>query len=441
MRETLKLGLYDRGLLLFVLAVFVFVVLLLSFFVPAIYLILIFNAIFLFSIFFYLMLFLNKHDLGKARAPKNFPSITVIIPCFNSKSTILDCINSVKRMKYKKKVNILVVDDCSTDGSREILEKIKGIELLKLEKNCGKSIAVNTALKKVKTEFVICIDSDSFPESDVLMKTMGYFEDASIASVSCLVLSNKRDNLLRKIQNLEYAIGFGLANTLLSSINSSYAVPGPFTIFRKKVFDIVGYYESGNLAEDMEFGLRMKSYSMRIVNCHEAVVYTDVPGTLRGLFIQRNRWYRGGTFNFIRYKKLLFNKKNPDFGFFVMPFLFATQVLIVAVLLRMVLFFANDIYTFVSIFSQYISLGGFFSIPLINIFIPPTMLFFLASYVLIAIYFAICFTEANYKLKWSDILPLLVLILIYPYFISFTYSQGYLKEVFGVGEKWRRVSM
>lgn len=440
MGNMLKLGVADRLLLVFVLVLFLGVILFCSIFVSDLYLAVAFNAIFIFTIVFYLMLFLNKGNVGEAKPPKKFPSITIIIPCFNSKNTIVECIESVKRMKYGKKVNILVVDDCSTDGSREILEKIKGIELFKLKKNMGRSAAINLAIKRVRTDFLVTVDSDSYPEDDVLMKTMGYFEDSSIYSVSCLVLPDKRDNLIRKIQNLEYAIGFGLANTLLASIDSSYVVPGPFTVFRKEVFERIGYYEEGNFAEDMEFGLRMKANSMRLANCHVALVRTDIPGNLGGLFIQRNRWYRGGAFNFMRYKKLMFNSKNPNFGLFMMPFLFVSQVMIVAVLLRMLLFFLHDAYVFLSVLFDYVSLGGNLFVGDYSITASSALVFFIVSYLLISIYFYVCLSQVKYRLKLDDILPLAILILIYPYFITVTYSQSYFKEIFGVDEKWRRVS-
>ena len=440
MTQSLKLNAKDKGLLFLVLALFIFLVLSASFFFPDIYLIIAFNAIFLFSLFFYLMLFLHKQDLGKARKPKHFPSVTVVIPVFNSKNTIVQCIDSIKKINYPKKVSIVAVDDASTDGSRELLEKINGIELIKLPKNSGKAAALNSALQKVKTDFVVCIDSDSYPEENVLMKSMGYFEDEKVAAVTCLVLPDKRDTFVRKIQFLEYAISFGLNNTLLSSIDSSYVVPGPFTIFRKSVFEKVGYYEAGNLAEDMEFGLRLKDHSLKIINCYDAVVYTDVPHDWFGLFIQRNRWCRGGVFNFIRYKKLLFNKKNPDFGFFVMPFVFASQVLIVAVLARMLLFFVHDLFVFFSVSFNYFSLGGPVFVDLSRFALPSSFLFFLISYIFVGIYFWVCFKSINYAPNRRDFFPLLILIFIYPYFITFTYSQGYFKEMIGVRGSWRRVS-
>jgi cellulose synthase/poly-beta-1,6-N-acetylglucosamine synthase-like glycosyltransferase len=269
---------------------------------------------------------------------------------------------------------------------------------------------------------------------------MGYFEDEKVAAVTCLVLPDKRDSFVRRIQFLEYAVSFGLNNTLLSSIDSSYVVPGPFTIFRRSVFEKVGYYEPGNLAEDMEFGLRLKNHSLKIVNCYEAVVYTDVPKDLVGLFVQRNRWCRGGVFNFIRYRKLMFNKKNPDFGFFVMPFIFASQVLIVAVLVRMFLFFAHDLLVFLLISFNCLSLGGSPAVDLSGLSLPSSILFFIVSYFIVGIYFWVCFKSIKYSLNWKDFFPLLILIFIYPYFITFTYSQGYFKEMIGVRGSWRRVS-
>ncbi len=440
MSEIMTLSSRDRGLLLFFLVALLLIVLAASFSWHPIMLVVAFNALFLFNLFLYFMLYLNKKDFGVARKPKNFPSIAVVVPVYNSLNTITKCLKSIKEMKYPKKVQIIVVDDCSTDGTREILEKTKGIILLKHEKNAGKAAALSTGIKKAGAKYIALIDSDSYPEKEALMKMMGYFWDKKIAAVTCLVLPDKKKTLLQKIQFLEYLLGFGLHNTLLSSIGSSYVVPGPLTIFRREVFDVVGSFEAGNLAEDMEFGLRMKKHGMNIANCHEALVLTDVPATIKNLFIQRDRWYRGAAFNFIRYRQLIFNKKNPDFGFFMMPFLFFTQVLIIAVLLRLIIFSFRDILIFLNIAATYLSLGGSVSVGFIQSPIPPSVLFFIITYICVAAYFWLCFKTAKYKPKLSDFVPLLILIFIYPYFISFIYSQGYFKEIFGVKAKWRRVS-
>ena len=63
--------------------------------------------------------------------------LTIVIPCFNEKKTILKVINQIKRLKNIKK-QIILVDDCSFDGTREILKKLKKYKMFFHNKNKGK---------------------------------------------------------------------------------------------------------------------------------------------------------------------------------------------------------------------------------------------------------------------------------------------------------------
>ena len=85
--------------------------------------------------------------------------VSVIIPAYNEEKNIEKCLKSVLRQDYKK-LEIIVVDDCSTDGTRELLIKIEGIALLLHEKNRGKGAAVRTALRKVSGDIVVIQDAD-----------------------------------------------------------------------------------------------------------------------------------------------------------------------------------------------------------------------------------------------------------------------------------------
>ncbi len=440
MDEIKKLDFFDRFLLLALFVVLLVIVIYVSVAFSTMYILIGFNIIFLFSIIFYLMLFLNNPSVGSAKPPKSFPSVSIVVPVYNSINTIENCIKSLKKLKYPKKIEIIVVDDGSTDGTREYLKKMRGIKLVLLKKNSGTAVATNTGLKLVKSEFVICIDSDSYPEEDLLFKTLGYFEDKSVGAVTCLVLPDKKNSVLQKVQYFEYLSSFGLNNALLSSIGASYVAPGPMTIFRNSVFKKIGYYAPGNLAQDMDIGLKLKKAGLKIMVCSKTIVLTDIPKNWKGLFKQRDRWSRGGAFNFIKYKSLMFNKLNPDFGFFVMPFMLFTQVLAIAVLIRLAVVFISDFYEFLNVFLNYLALGGApiftFSLDLI----PASYFFFIFAYAVISAYFWLSFSFAKKTPSLFDLPVLLVLIFIYPYFITVVYAQGYFKEVFGVRAKWVRVS-
>ncbi len=95
--------------------------------------------------------------------------------------------------------------------------------------------------------------------------------------------------------------------------------PGPFSIFRKKVFDDLGPYRRAHNTEDLEIAFRMHEAHYRIVNAHKAIVRTVAPKTLRGLYKQRLRWVHGFLENSLDYKHLFFNKKYGNFGMFMLP--------------------------------------------------------------------------------------------------------------------------
>jgi cellulose synthase/poly-beta-1,6-N-acetylglucosamine synthase-like glycosyltransferase len=411
-----------------------------SFFYPVAYTGIALNAIFLFALVFYFILYLERKDFGKAKYLKHYPSIAVLIPAYNSIRTIEKCLESVKKIKYPRKFEIFVVDDGSTDGTTEVLKKFGGIKLISFGKNCGKAAALNIGLKKIKVDFVACIDSDTYPEEGVFLKMMGYFEEKSMAAVTCLVLPDKKEKIVQKVQFYEYITSFGLWSTVMSSIDSIFVAPGPLTIFRKKIFDVVGYYEEGNLTEDMEMGLRLRRNNYKIGTCFEARVYTDIPDTWQKLFKQRDRWYRGSVSNFVRYKDLFFNRKNPHLGFFTLPYSFAMQLVSIAILLRVLFYIAKDSINFVLVFFNFFSLGGSVVIVFKDFVIPPVLLFFIISNIFVASYAYLSFKMVNYSPPKGDLLAILLVVLVYPYFIILTYSQSFFKEVFGARSSWVRVS-
>ncbi|MCX8166352.1 MAG: glycosyltransferase, partial [Candidatus Micrarchaeota archaeon] len=88
----------------------------------------------------------RKNDLNEFRnnlKVDKWPDVTIIIPSYNTSHTILKCIDSCKNLEYPGHKEIIVVDDGSTDGSRELLKNVDGITLLLKEKNEGKGAALN----------------------------------------------------------------------------------------------------------------------------------------------------------------------------------------------------------------------------------------------------------------------------------------------------------
>ena len=100
--------------------------------------------------------------------------IDIIIPVHNSEKYIESCINSVLNQNFKD-YRIILVDDYSTDKSKEIITKYKAtypdkIELKILEENKGAATARNEGLKLSNAEYISFIDSDDTIENGILEK-------------------------------------------------------------------------------------------------------------------------------------------------------------------------------------------------------------------------------------------------------------------------------
>ena len=88
--------------------------------------------------------------------------LSIIIPAYNEENTILNVLKAVKKVRLSAEKEIIVIDDCSKDGTKGILEKIndKEIKVYFHKTNKGKGAAIRTGLKQATGEFVIIHDAD-----------------------------------------------------------------------------------------------------------------------------------------------------------------------------------------------------------------------------------------------------------------------------------------
>ena len=111
----------------------------------------------------------------------NSPLVSIVMPAYNVEKYIGDAIGSVMKQTYQN-WELLVVDDCSSDTTKNIIETFqksdKRIQPIFLDKNGGKpSIAKNVALQKVKGKYIAFLDSDDMWLEEKLQKQVSFMEE------------------------------------------------------------------------------------------------------------------------------------------------------------------------------------------------------------------------------------------------------------------------
>lgn len=278
----------------------------------------------LFFAVFWLSVFLEEPTFPKRKRLKQYPAVTITIPAWNEGECIAQTIKSVLAMDYpSNKLFVNVINDGSTDNTREVVEatikqyKGRNITLIN-KKNAGKGAALNTSLAKCTTPYFVVMDADSIVDKDALLLMLPHFDSPDVAVVLPSLKVYKPANVLQKMQWYEYILNM-FYKELMAKLNCVHVAPGPFSVYRSEILRTVGGFDEHNITEDLEMAIRLQKNNYLLKQTIEAEVHTIAPDTLKGLYRQRKRWYKGSILTSMRYKNLFFNKEYGDFGLIQMP--------------------------------------------------------------------------------------------------------------------------
>lgn len=188
--------------------------------------------------------------------------VSVIIPTYNRKHTLKRCVDSVLAQTYRN-FEIIIVDDCSTDGTMEFVEETYGdiseipIVYVRNDSNMGAAASRNTGVAYAQGEYIAFHDSDDEWLPEKLEKQMRHFArcNQEVGAVYSMFYMNGKDSCLYPPENLELACKSGyifytlLLNPLIGMIT---------LLVKKSVFlEVGGFNEQLNSLEDYELTIRI----------------------------------------------------------------------------------------------------------------------------------------------------------------------------------------
>ena len=386
-------------------------------FITVLYLIFMFIALYMFS-FFIILTIKNKDKLFSYPKPNKEYSITVLIPAYNEEDSIKDTIEHVMNLDYpKKKIEVIVINDGSTDNTEKIvlslIKKYLNLKLLSKE-NSGKANSLNEGIKKAKGELVAIVDSDSFPSPSSLMKLTGYFDNPEMGAVtSFATIRNKDENFFAKIQSVEYLL-MGWSRKLLDFIDSVYVTNGPLSLYRREYMINVGGFDPKTVTEDIDITWNLLKHNYKTAMCLDAHVTTITPTKYKKWYNQRVRWGVGGLQVITKYKKLFF--KRGMFGSFVLPFVSFSIILSMLTFLFSTYLLLKSAITSLLITRYSLSTNStVISLTDINLY-PSVIIFYFVILLTLSITYSMYIlkrTKYDEKVTWRKIFNLLFYILLY----------------------------
>lgn len=100
--------------------------------------------------------------------------LSVIIPVYNREDKILNALNSIPN---REDIEIIVIDDCSSDNTVKVLKQFNNIIIIELNENCGPGNARNKGLDIATGKFITFLDSDDWFNTDNLIKAINLLEE------------------------------------------------------------------------------------------------------------------------------------------------------------------------------------------------------------------------------------------------------------------------
>ncbi|MFD8373157.1 glycosyltransferase [Streptomyces sp. NPDC059688] len=247
---------------------------------------------------FVLMLLLSAAHARRVRrkgfgwGPAVTEPVSVLVPAYNEAKCIENTVRSL--MASEHPIEVVVVDDGSTDGTARIVEAM-GLPNVRVVRqlNAGKPAALNRGLANARYDLVVMMDGDTVFEPSTVRELVQPFGDPRVGAVAGNAKVGNRDSLIGAWQHIEYVMGFNLDRRMYDVLRCMPTIPGAVGAFRRSALQRVGGMSDDTLAEDTDITMALHRDGWRVVYAENARAWTEAPESVQQLWSQRYRWSYG----------------------------------------------------------------------------------------------------------------------------------------------------
>jgi cellulose synthase/poly-beta-1,6-N-acetylglucosamine synthase-like glycosyltransferase/peptidoglycan/xylan/chitin deacetylase (PgdA/CDA1 family) len=234
----------------------------------------------------------RRDDPRFSWGPPVVEPVSVVVPAYNERAGIADTLASLLASDHP--IEIVVVDDGSTDGTADIAEAVPDPRVRVIrQRNAGKAAALNAGIAHARHELVVMMDGDTVFEPDTVRRLVQPLADARVGAVAGNAKVVNRRGLVARWQHLEYVVGFAIDRRVYDTLHCMPTVPGAVGAFRRSALVAVGGLSDDTLAEDTDLTIAIGRAGWHVVYEPRARGWTEAPTRLGQLWLQRYRWCYG----------------------------------------------------------------------------------------------------------------------------------------------------
>ena len=225
------------------------------------------------------------------------PGISILVAAYNEAANIATTIESIAKQNYPGPLQVIVINDGSTDTTAQQLAKLDypWLEVLNLAHNGGKAHALNLGLAQAKWGLTITVDGDSYLYHDALSNLVRrYLSDPpnTRAVAGEVLVRNSRKNLVTEVQEWDYFHGIAAVKRLQSLYQGTLVAQGAFSVYDTALLRELGGWPA-SVGEDIVLTWNILDRGYRVGYAENACLFTNAPDTWRQFIRQRQRWSRG----------------------------------------------------------------------------------------------------------------------------------------------------
>jgi biofilm PGA synthesis N-glycosyltransferase PgaC len=256
----------------------------------------------------------------RRRPLPHYPPLTILIAAYQEERTIVHTLASLARENYPGELEILVLNDGSTDGTAEAAARARDklhfydnatVRVMNYDKNAGKAAVLNKGLYAASHELIVTVDADTRVRADSLTKLVERMlsDPANTRAVAgAILVGNPRQTLMAGLQEWDYFHGIAAVKRMQSMYHGTLVAQGAFSVYyRDALIEVGGWPEC--VGEDIVLTWALLSKGYRTGYAEDAVAFTNAPTTYRQFAHQRRRWARGLVEALGHHESLLFKPR------------------------------------------------------------------------------------------------------------------------------------